>query len=452
MTPNSKDAMAPPPAKRRVTRSVTFKLGLAEFSSVGFFSSHGTTCEPSQRAEVSAELYQCAYDEVEQAVRDYKAGIGQIVEEVLHPERTQAPEVSPFKVTQAAPTPDLANTGANMPSGIALNVVEKPATEIQHRQDEGKGVSEKLTEKSTAESVAPKRGRPPKAQQTSGIDAGASTASGAKRDLETTSGDAGNSAPVVKSPDKFQADDSDLPKEIGGTSDVPPGPDLKAKHEEIRASEAAKAAGPQLVPPANPPMGQWDRFLAVIDSLTKEGKRTKDNVDAAVKDFCRGFLNNPKLPKPPHDSYDPILPIIESLARLNPGVIMAEPQKSGLEAGVGWRKFSEHIEKWRPELREAATAVVLKKFPDNAMDLLDFLHNVAKLGELDKNLYVFLRTMDKTDAAIAMALRTTSEEHGKPMSEIMDGLDFGTATEKDILERISGVTSKPAQTETLWQE
>lgn len=461
MTPNNKDSMLAPTPKRRVTRSVTFKLGLAEFSSVGFFSSHGTTCDPSQRAEVSEELYRDAYEEVERAVHEYKERMEQMAQETLHPERTKAPESNPFQVERqpVAVVAELANPATTAPA--ASNQVEKKEVQasppvdsekIQTCTAEDKGVTEKSTKPSTAtppadvhtpEPPAPRRGRPPKAQP-------------------TAEPEPAKAAPAAT--EGFKASDDDIPATLGGTSPEAPGPDLKAKNEETRAANAQQAseqAKIALVPPKTV-VAQWDRFIAVMDSLTKEGKRTKENVELGIKAFCKAFLNEDKLPKPPDPKYEPIIPILETLARTNPGVILADPQKSGLEAGVGWNKLIRHVEKWRPELREAAISVAIQKYPYNAMDLLDFLHNVAKLGNLDKNLYVFLRTIQSTNAAIAMMLLSTSQEHDKPMADIMDGLDFETATEGDILARISGVTKAEAQKATpaeptgqtgeLWQE
>lgn len=447
MTPNSKDAMTPSPAKRRITRSATFKLGLAEFSSVGFFSSHGTTCDPSQAAEMSEELYRDAYDDVERAVREYKSRMGDhaaVAEEVLHPERTQAPEVSPFRVTAAPIVTEPANMAA-APAGVT----GMSAPEIQVRRDEDKG----LTEKSTPESAAPaRRGRPPKAQQNSGIDA--TTTAERSGTLQSPSGEADNAAPAVKSPDQFRADDSDLPKEIGGTSEVPPGPDLKAKHEAIRASEAAKAAGPQLVPPAKPVLSQVERLAAIETALAKDGKRTPESIHSALGIFMKAFLNTPeKLKKPPMPEYEPIVPIMERIVETNPGVLMADPAKAGLEAGVGWNKLLRHTDKWRDELKTTAMDLAVYKYPEDCFDLLDFLHTQAKLDNLDKELYTFMRVMRATNAAIAMALRAAGTEQNKSMAEIMDGLDFETATEGDILARISGASKpEPAKTESLWQE
>ena len=413
-----------------VTRSFSFKLGLPSYSSADFFMSAGTQCPESQAIETADRLYRLCYDQISADVAAYRSGMqapAEIADEVLHPERAQAPEVSPFRVTQAAPVAEPDNV-ASAPAGSSnLDAVQ--------------------TKEPMPEPVAPaRRGR--KAQQTSGIDAAQKPV-----EREASTHEATTVAANVKSPDQFQADDSDLPKVLGGSLEVTPGPDLKAKHEAIRAAEAVKAAGPQLVP--KPARSQVERLGAIEATLAKDGKRTPDNIHAAVGAFMKAFLNTPeKLKKPPQDAYEPIVPIIERIVETNPGLIMADPAKAGLEAGAGWSSFVRHIDKWRPELKEAATAAVLHKFPDNAMDLLDFLHNIAKLGELDKNLYVFLRTITATNAAVAMTLKATSDEHNKPMAEIMDGLDFDTATEGDILARISGVTAKtePGKTAELWIE
>lgn len=471
MTPNSKDAMTPSPAKRRITRSATFKLGLAEFSSVGFFSSHGTTCDPSQAAEMSEELYRDAYDDVERAVREYKSRMGDhaaVAEEVLHPERTQAPEVSPFRVT-AIPQPgetiiaagiaaataeqrsgrgtlgghegDIKGTQTGHEPDKPAGVTGMSAPEIQVRRDEDKG----LSEKSTPESASPaRRGRPPKADP--------------KGEIITIPAHA---LPVQgKDGPEFKATDDDIPREIGGTATVPPGPDLKAKHEAIRASEAAKATGPQLVPPAKPVLSQVERLAGIETALAKDGKRTPESIHSALGIFMKAFLNTPeKLKKPPMPEYEPIVPIMERIVETNPGVLMADPAKAGLEAGVGWNKLLRHTDKWREELRTTAMDLAVYKYPEDCFDLLDFLHTQAKLDNLDKELYTFMRVMRATNAAIAMALRAVGTEQNKSMAEIMDGLDFETATEGDILARISGNTPEAAkpvqagqQAESLWND
>lgn len=440
-----------------ITRSFAFKLGLPAYSSADFFMSAGTQCLESQAHETANRLYDLCYDQISAEVAAYRHGQAAIADEVLHPEpeRTPAPEVSPFRVT-AAPTTDFA------PS----NEVEKkePVPEIQVRRDEDKG----LTEKSTTVSAAPaRRGRPPKAQQNSGIDAhrGGPDPVSERNDASPANLPSGNAVPpaeaadAVKSPDQFQADDSDLPKEIGGTSGVPPGPDLKAKHEEIRASEAAKAAGPQLVPPAKPVLSQVERLAAIETALAKDGKRTPESIHSALGIFMKAFLNTPdRLKKPPMPEYEPIVPIMERIVETNPGVLMADPAKAGLEAGVGWNKLLRHTDKWREELRTTAMDLAVYKYPEDCFDLLDFLHTQAKLDNLDKELYTFMRVMRATNAAIAMALRAVGTEQNKSMAEIMNELDFETATEGDILARISGISKPepaktyPGKTAELWSE
>lgn len=448
MTPNSKDALIPGPAKRRITRSATFKLGLDGFSSIGFFSSHGTTCDDSQRAEMSEELYRDAYDDVERAVQEYKARMEGMAQAVLHPERAQQlqaqPETNPFKVSQASAS---AIPGKDTPSGVAITT---PAT--SHSAPSNEVEKQEPPEKSSLDTAKPpaetkRRGRPAKTAPAKAEDVPLALEHAAPND-----------------PGQFKATDDDLPKAIGGTSEVPPGPDLKAKHEEIRAAEAAKVAtpkqaGPQLVAPAKPVLGQWERVQAVIDTLSASGKRAPSNVEEGVKSFCKGFLNKPKLERPPNAEYEPIIPILERIAETNPGLILADPQKAGLEAGVGWNKLIRHVEKWREDLKTTAIDLAVNRYPDNPFDLLDFLHNTAKLGQLDNQLLTFMRVMRTTNAAIAMTMQESSVDQKVSMADMMAGLDLEHCTEGDILARISGVdkasgiqAGQPAQTDNLWQD
>jgi hypothetical protein len=257
----------------------------------------------------------------------------------------------------------------------------------------------------------------------------------------------------------FKADDSDIPASMGGTSEVPPGPDLGARNEAIRADlskEAAKAAGPQLV---QPKLGQIERIKAVITKLS-EG-RDPAMVDKQVRIFVRAFLNieaSKGLPKPSvtgepdTKDYQFVVPILENIAAQNGGAIIQSPQPTGLQAGVSWNKLLKHTEKWRPDIQEAALRVAIARYPDEGMDLLTFVHDVAKLGNLDDELLTFLRVMRKFNAAVAMALRETSTQRGKTMVQTLSGLDLDSCTEGELLSRISGVDSTPSKKDDLWPE
>ena len=64
----------PEPRKMvEVTRSFSFKLHLGNYESADFFCSQKAQCSPEQVDEVSRDLYEFCIDQVQQAIKDFKA-------------------------------------------------------------------------------------------------------------------------------------------------------------------------------------------------------------------------------------------------------------------------------------------------------------------------------------------------------------------------------------------
>lgn len=438
-----------------ISRSFAFKLGLAGFSSADFFMSASTQCLGSQATDTADRLFKLCHNTVETDVATYRGEMEAQAQATLHPEeQTQRPAqpppppplLNPFIVSErpadATPTPQ---SSANKPTDADAPAIATPAPSVPVEKQEPNSKLESTAPKESTTSAPAKRGRPPKTQPNA---------------AETQPAAPPQPDPQVDGPG-FKANDDDIPTALGGTSEVPPAPDRTAS--TTAAAQAGIAAqskpnGPQLVPTPPQTANQMERFNGIVAAMIKEGTRTKANVDKAIKEFCRAFLNREDLRVPPHADYDGILPLLERIAELNPGGLMEDPRKLGLGSGVGWNKFIRHTEKWPAEIKEAATWVALKIYPDNCMDLLDFVNETAKLGNLDKELYTFLLVFGSINAPVAMKLKRVSFESGKSMAEIMAGQDIMKSTEGEILARIAGVTPAPAKTEApaqsgeLWSE
>jgi hypothetical protein len=469
-----------PDALENVSRGVTFTLGLSGFSSIKFFSNHATSCPASEAKEKSAEMYRTAYEEVEQDVRDYKARMQQMTDEVLNPpEPAAAPikkaEENPFRVS-AAPSPAPSAAPVEHPAEQPLTPVAstpvdvKPEIQPGHDPDleKAKDLLAEVTGRQLAtpppDAAPPRRGRKPK-----DVPSNPEIKAALK---QTPTAEPEPAAQPLNG--QFQADDTDLPAAMGGAHESEPGPDLKQRTKDfIQGQEtqipsqpipppppiaaplvAPVPPGPQLVQHQGP--GQLERIQAVEATLAATG-RDPGKVHDAVKEFFRAFLNiKGPLPKPPSEDYKFAVPILESLATRGDAWlarILTTSAELGLEAGAGWGKFVRHIDKWQEPIKKAAMRVALWKYPDNAMDLLDFLHNTAKLGALDLELLTFLRVFRTVGAAPAMALRECSLERGRNMAEIVDGLDLELITEGELLSRISGGSKIQAgQTAELWDE
>lgn len=64
----------PEPRKMvEVTRSFSFRLNLGNYESADFFCSQKAQCWPEQVDEVSRDLYEFCIDQVQQAIKDFKA-------------------------------------------------------------------------------------------------------------------------------------------------------------------------------------------------------------------------------------------------------------------------------------------------------------------------------------------------------------------------------------------
>lgn len=233
----------------------------------------------------------------------------------------------------------------------------------------------------------------------------------------------------------FQATDADLPAE------------LLAKKQEI----------PQL-----------ERIFLVIDALAKGiprddprwggTKQQPGGVKDKVQQFMKAFLQVPRLPvpqrsagEPADETYERLIPVLESMANLYGGKLTAEPEKAGLESGAGYGKLVRHIDKWPADLKAAALDTAIAVYPDSPYDLIDFIE-LKPAVEGDHNLMVFLGLM-KRSRAIAAQVRMFANANTMEMADIMVGLNLATCTEGEILGRLTGGLSsldKPVQ-EGIWE-
>jgi hypothetical protein len=468
-----------------ISDSYSFKLNVGDHQSLDFWFHSKSQCRESEREEKAVELYEFCKAQVVFQVGQYNPTIARWLRDGVPadvrleppPPKQKQPQENPFRVgaapaetAPAAVQPGQVTEVSNGDQKVTEPQVTTPKTEtrvdksgqgetsesVQPGQTPGGENSSKPAEvDKTKESVgggetppqAARRGRPPKTQPPA-----------------EPAAEKGNKQEPLIPKNGFQADDSDIPASMGGTSDVPPAPDVKGKSEQaIKAMPTQVPAadprpGPQLVPKQE--RGQMERIKAVVAHLAESSKRDPVKVDESVKNFMRAFLNfKGVLPKPPNDIYIPVLPILESLAYgKHAGDILGDAHTSGLKAGAGWGQLARHVDRWRADIKQSAIRTAIQKYPYNAHDLLDFLQDVAKLGDLNDELLVFLDTFYHHNAAVAMALRESGVQQNKPMKEILNGLDVSTCGEGAILSRMSGSSAQPSAVATketpgqLWED
>ncbi len=448
-----------PEQTRKVTRGVSFKLGLPGYSSIDFFSNHSAEVPESQYVEKSEEFYRTAYAEVQQAVEEYKRNSYLTAPAEDSPSQPAAPskpvEANPFVVSSrpSAATTDGSPTGATAVAPAKEEKIQAGRTETKEtKADPAKELLSEVQGSALVTPTAPaRRGRKAKDAPT---EAPANTANTANT---ATQSPAQQANPEV--------DDSDIPAVMGGTHEVTPGPDMKERTREFIQAQPtqipsngpapsqtpAPQNGPQLVPAAQSP---GDRIKAAIGKIAAETKKDPEKVTVLVKEFFRAFMNiTGPLPAPTDPAYKFAIPILESLAVQYTGNIVADPKSMGIEAGAGWNKLLRHVDKWQDPLKNMALRVAIKQYPDNGHDLLEFLEKGAKLGALDNELLVFLTTCFNFDPATGIMLKEGAAKAGKTMAAMVEGLDLATCGQGALLSRISGVAPSAAPAGgDLWPE
>ncbi len=443
--------MLAPEQTRKVTRGVSFKLGLPGYSSIDFFANYSAEVPESQFEEKSEDFYRTAYSDVQRAVEEFKQR--SYLTEPLPEEPTPQPaaakpvEANPFVVSSR---PSAATTDGS-PTGATAVAPAKEEEKIQAGQTAQEQVTEKkdstapntpdsakelLTEVQGSALVPPatpaRRGRKPKDAVGEKL-VEATEAAREIRDIAT----AAQANPEVG--------DDDIPANMGGTHETTPGPDMKERTREFIQSQEtqipstgpAAQNGPQLVPAAQTP---GDRIKAAIGKIAAETKKDPEKVTVLVKEFFRAFMNiTGPLPAPTDPAYKFAIPILESLAVQYTGNIVADPKSMGIEAGAGWNKLLRHVDKWQDPLKNMALRVAIKTYPDNGHDLLEFLEKGAKLGALDNELLVFLTACYNFDPATGIMLKEGAAKAGKTMAALVEKLDLAACGQGALLSRISGV-------------
>ncbi len=157
------------------------------------------------------------------------------------------------------------------------------------------------------------------------------------------------------------------------------------------------------------------------------------------------------LPKPTHDVYARVLPFLEAMSIREPDVIKHNPMEVADQLFKGYTVFAHFIDAWPDESKVAALKSVLARCPQTGgSGLVEWLEGIQAEGALKP---VDIRVAVKVygigrDATAAMMNAENST--GKAFSELLDGVDLGTATEKDVLTKLAGGTPKGEP--TLWED
>lgn len=395
-----------------IIRSFSYKHGLPSYSAVDGFMSLKTTVPLSSAEEAAGQLHAACQRIVMAEIIAYSAAVG--APPPKYPAPLPAPEKSPFKVSPA-PTPSSGATVTPQPVG---------------------GDSTGTSSRPGAGNAAPV---PPSALPVAGVTQAPPPSEAPRRRGRAKGGEmagAGNAAPdstgIVTQP---------IPETPKGPQLVPPVESPKAPYVPTDEDVPSNIGVPERIT-------QVERFNRIVDRLTGCPRDTVpwkkgDPLSAWMankqkcQQFMRAFSGMEQLPRDiqtslsgdPNAIYARVLPVLEAFASMYAGHLRADAATAGLGSGNGYNKLVRHVDKWRPDLNRLAIEVGVSVYPDNPIDLIEFVEDVPIEG--DANLLTFLHLVRRSKE-IAGRVRA----YGGQMFDLMEGLDVESCPEGEILGRL----------------
>lgn len=397
-----------------VSRTFGFKLGLLSYSSALFSATLKTQCAPSKYEATALDLHAKAQRLVEQDVELYRAGLSP-----MEPENGDASD-------------------AAFQSQARRNSIEESPFQVGEKPKDTGGLSATEIPQSTETTADDAAGLSP--DSSAGIENGNKPETLiSKKDETKRRGRPGSKKeePYAPTPitngKNFKADDTDVPFILGGTHT----PEPEKALAELRQTVEAK------------PKTDMERIETIAQTLSKEHKRQLDSTKDLLRKFVKTFLGS--LPRPDvDDSYAEILPLMESLAVTYGGDMLAKPEAMATAMKAGWEKLKRAIDEWPADCKPLALLVAVKYYPDNPVDLLEFLDVVDLTGQ---DVAPFMRVFLISKPAM-VKLREMSASSKQSIAAIVGSWgNLDKSTETDLLNLIAkGAAPAKTQGDTLWQE